>query len=286
MIPGAYPDHSNSTNCYIVNNTIINADQYGIKLGFSSNSNNFPDSNYFYNNLLHYNPVRNTTSTKYIRDIFSGICELQTWKKNFVTTDTTDNSGSYYAAGITYVREHHLNMNQSGGSNLYRLSSNSNARNQTDTIDISLFLRYDMDYESRGSIIDIGADEYSSSYNSIALTASDVGVSYSSFLPKSGNTDSFNNTSDLISLEFQLKQNYPNPFNPTTNISYQLLKGGNVKINVYNVLGELVRELLDEYKDAGSYTIQFNASKLPSGIYLYKIWAGEFSDVKSMLFLK
>ena len=80
--------------------------------------------------------------------------------------------------------------------------------------------------------------------------------------------------------------NYPNPFNPTTSIRYQLSDDVYVTLKVYNMLGEKVSELVNEFELAGYYSIQFDGSNLPSGMYLYKIQAGEFSDVKKMLLVK
>ena len=85
---------------------------------------------------------------------------------------------------------------------------------------------------------------------------------------------------------FSLEQNYPNPFNPTTTISYSLPKASNVKLIVYNTLGQEIKTLVSEYKAAGNYTINFNASALPSGIYFYKLEADSFTQIKKMILLK
>ncbi len=85
---------------------------------------------------------------------------------------------------------------------------------------------------------------------------------------------------------FKLNKNYPNPFNPTTTINFQLQQSEYVELKIYNMLGKEVAILVNEYKNAGFHSIRFNADKLPSGMYLYRIQAGEFSDVKKMLFLK
>ncbi|MCG6913481.1 T9SS type A sorting domain-containing protein, partial [bacterium BMS3Abin03] len=86
--------------------------------------------------------------------------------------------------------------------------------------------------------------------------------------------------------EYKLSTNYPNPFNPTTAIKYQLAKDSYVTLSIYNMLGEEVAELVNEFEEAGYYSLQFDAKNLPSGMYIYKIQAGEFSDVKKMLLLK
>jgi hypothetical protein len=85
---------------------------------------------------------------------------------------------------------------------------------------------------------------------------------------------------------FTLKQNYPNPFNPATRIEYAIPRGSNVKVIVYNVLGQEVATLVNEFKNAGTYSVDFNASRLASGVYMYSIKAGSYTDVKKMVLLK
>ena len=85
---------------------------------------------------------------------------------------------------------------------------------------------------------------------------------------------------------FSLEQNYPNPFNPSTSIKYNIAKPGLVKIDVYNTLGQRVKELVNEVKESGSYNISFNSSSISSGIYFYKIETPQFSQVKKMIVLK
>ena len=85
---------------------------------------------------------------------------------------------------------------------------------------------------------------------------------------------------------FYLYQNSPNPFNPTTNIGFRIADFGFVSLKVFDVLGREVATLVDEYKPAGSYEVEFNADKLPSGIYFYQIKAGQFVDTKNMILIK
>jgi hypothetical protein len=86
--------------------------------------------------------------------------------------------------------------------------------------------------------------------------------------------------------DYILAQNYPNPFNPSTLITYSLPSSSNVKLVVYNTLGQSIKIIDNEYKQAGSYSINFNASDLPSGIYFYKLEAGQFSQIKKMILIK
>ncbi len=86
--------------------------------------------------------------------------------------------------------------------------------------------------------------------------------------------------------KFELNQNYPNPFNPSTTIKYQIPKAGMVSIKVYDILGQEVAILVNEIKNSGSYQVNFNASKLASGTYIYRLQAGSFVQTKKMLLLK
>lgn len=89
-----------------------------------------------------------------------------------------------------------------------------------------------------------------------------------------------------IPSKFELKQNYPNPFNPETVIEFSLPKSSNVTLIVYNSLGQEVAKLIDEPLSAGSYKVKFNGGNLSSGVYFYKLTAGDQSSVKKMLLIK
>lgn len=86
--------------------------------------------------------------------------------------------------------------------------------------------------------------------------------------------------------EFYLQQNYPNPFNPVTKIEYSIPEQSAVKLIVYNTLGEKVAFIVDKILNAGRYEVDFNATNLPSGIYLYSLTAGSYAIVKKMILLK
>ena len=86
--------------------------------------------------------------------------------------------------------------------------------------------------------------------------------------------------------DFMLSQNYPNPFNPVTIINYQLAMNNFVTLKVYNTLGEEVATLVNEEKPAGKFDVTFDASKLSSGIYFYRLKAGSFIQTKKMILLK
>jgi hypothetical protein len=86
--------------------------------------------------------------------------------------------------------------------------------------------------------------------------------------------------------QFELKQNYPNPFNPSTTIKFYLPKSSDVIIDVYNTTGQKIKILLNKNVAAGSQQVEFNAQNLSSGVYYYRIEAGDFQDVKKMVLLR
>ena len=86
--------------------------------------------------------------------------------------------------------------------------------------------------------------------------------------------------------DYTLQQNYPNPFNPVTTISYSLPLKSEVELVIYNALGEEVMKLANEEKEAGRYSVDFNASNLSSGIYFYRLKAGKFVETKKMVLMK
>ena len=85
---------------------------------------------------------------------------------------------------------------------------------------------------------------------------------------------------------FALYQNYPNPFNPTTKIKWQSPISSHQTLKVYDILGKEIASLVDEYKEAGYYEINFDATGFTSGIYFYKIQAGSFIQTKKMILIK
>jgi photosystem II stability/assembly factor-like uncharacterized protein len=87
-------------------------------------------------------------------------------------------------------------------------------------------------------------------------------------------------------VSFDLYQNYPNPFNPSTIIKYSIPSDENVKVSVYNIKGELIKTLVDQFQKAGYYNVKYDGLGLSSGIYFYKVEAGKFNQVKKMILIK
>ncbi|MDP3149200.1 MAG: right-handed parallel beta-helix repeat-containing protein [Ignavibacteria bacterium] len=112
------------------------------------------------------------------------------------------------------------------------------------------------------------------------LGATETVNAFKSVLPKTAE-------SELIKpAKYELTQNYPNPFNPITTITYQLPKSGSVTLKIYDMLGKEVMTLVSEQKEIGKYTVQFDASSLASGMYVYQLRANDYTSTKKMLLLK
>ena len=87
-------------------------------------------------------------------------------------------------------------------------------------------------------------------------------------------------------LTFELSQNYPNPFNPSTKISYTLGFKSVTRLSVYDILGREVAVLVNEIQNEGSHEVTFTGNNLSSGIYFYKLEAGQYSQIKKMILIK
>lgn len=102
-----------------------------------------------------------------------------------------------------------------------------------------------------------------------------------------GNFTGIQNNSNEAPVSYNLFQNYPNPFNPSTVIYYSVPKQTMVSLKVYDILGREIEKLVDnQLRPAGEYSVTFNANNLPSGVYYYKMQAGEYSDVRKMMLIK
>jgi len=98
--------------------------------------------------------------------------------------------------------------------------------------------------------------------------------------------DAVQEQGDVLPKTYSLSQNYPNPFNPKTNIRFDLPKEGFVTLKVFDILGREVTTLVNQTMNAGSYSVDFDASNLQSGIYFYRLQAGEFTAVKKLVLMK
>jgi len=166
----------------------------------------------------------------------------------------------------------------SAGATSYRVQVSTDSTWATTALDSTVVLdslqvpagrlAYNTKYYWHVSAINVGGSNGSGTFN---FTTSLVGIV--------GNTN-------IIPKVFKLYSNYPNPFNPATEIKFDLPKAADVKIVLYNTLGQQTAILVDGHYAAGSYSAQWNAENYPSGVYFYRITAGSFTDVKKMVLLK
>jgi hypothetical protein len=89
-----------------------------------------------------------------------------------------------------------------------------------------------------------------------------------------------------VPTEYRLSQNYPNPFNPATTINYSIPVAGNVELGIFNMLGQKVASIQNGFQTPGNYTAHFNAADLPSGVYMYRISSGSYSESRKMILVK
>jgi len=131
----------------------------------------------------------------------------------------------------------------------------------------------DLDYAGK-RLVPVWTDERAGGFNQEIFTSE-----IDELLPVSG-------TSGNLPAEFSLNQNYPNPFNPNTRLSFSLPRATELKIEIYSAIGTLIKTIASGNYPAGNHSINFNAGALSSGVYFYKLTAGEFSQTRSMILVK
>ncbi len=154
--------------------------------------------------------------------------------------------------------------------------------------------RFEVERKSAGSnwikLAQLNGAGNSSAVNSYRFFDKDASVGSYSYRLKQVDNDGKYEYSKIVEViiagSTELLQNYPNPFNPTTTIRFTLAENTNVKLTVYNLLGQEIGVLINQRMDAGSHNIKFDASNLISGVYLYKIEAGGYSRINKMLLIK
>ena len=130
----------------------------------------------------------------------------------------------------------------------------------------------------------IDAGDPASQFNDPDGSRNDLGAFGGPFAPDI--ITSIANEDLYIPIQFELYQNYPNPFNPTTIIRYSIPEQTHVSLKVYNILGSEVKTLINKQQSIGNYTVELDGLRLPSGIYFYRIVAGDYIDTKKMVLMK
>jgi hypothetical protein len=132
-------------------------------------------------------------------------------------------------------------------------------------------------------------------FDTLSLVYNDIAIAPSGSVFVCGGSSSIYTNSTAVGVEedenelpseFSLHQNYPNPFNPVTKIGYSLNKSGLVRLNVYDVLGRLVKTLINQHQDAGNHSVEFDAGGIASGTYIYTISVNNFITSKKMVLVK
>jgi hypothetical protein len=269
---------NDSENPLVEKNLIINCDR-GIGFGFGSSAN--IDGIIRNNMIYHDNSTGDVgislqispdtqvynNSIFFDNDYYSAIECRFTETQNVYIANNLSNKIIWFRDGATGVEEYNI---LDAISAWFIDASNGNLHLASDTLSkvvdqgISipgLTEDFDGDIRPQGSGIDIGADEYS------LMT-------------------SIENNIKINPQNFWLNQNYPNPFNPSTSINYQILELSFVTLKVFDVLGREVITLVNEEKPVGNYETKFDATSLPSGIYIYRIQARDFIEIKKMILMK
>ena len=152
---------------------------------------------------------------------------------------------------------------------------------------IQSVIKYDINFSNAPSILISGLSnpaDINVNFNADTLAIPNSGNNTVTFVFLD-NPTSITGTPHQIS-DYKLSQNIPNPFNPETKILYSITVNTKVELRVFNILGEEVKTLVNEIKEPGEHTVRFNGGGLTTGIYYYKLTAGEFSEVRKMLLIK
>jgi hypothetical protein len=175
-----------------------------------------------------------------------------------------------YYAGNNGISDHkHVMRKMFPTPNGQTFSINLNETKDVETIDIDP----PWDADSLNVVVFVQSSGSKTVYQSETINYNDLtttGVGNENSLPK----------------EFSLQQNYPNPFNPSTSIKFTIPESGFTTLKVYNILGNEVTTLISEELTQGSFSVKFDASELPSGVYLYTLTSNNFNETKKMLLLK
>ncbi len=263
---------------------------YGISIDANSNSyisGQFSDTVSFDNIQLIAVGNRNAFLTKY--DV-NGNC---LWAKEAIGNYTSSNGISIDSNGDSYITGQFFNTAKFGS---IQLSAGDSANffiakydNNGNIIWAKQSVIVDSNSIAKGLGIAVGnnGDCYVTGAFTGTISFGNNIISGSGFVARISNTVlGIVKGKPGIPNHYELNQNYPNPFNPSTIINYQLPKDGYVTLKVYDVLGNLVKTLVDGYKQQGKYSVNFDAGNFASGVYFYQINSGNFLATKKLILLK
>jgi hypothetical protein len=186
-------------------------------------------------------------------------------------------------------------LNADGSAGKYNFAISVAPQGNGTQIVTATIYKSDSSYYWTGSATDNNSSLVTTKFNSLmfalgggntttALKLTNVNVDLKK--PLGAKVTDVNSIENGVPVAYALSQNYPNPFNPSTMINFALPKSGNVSLKVYDILGREVSTLVDGNMNAGYHQVNFNASKLASGVYFYRLTAGDFVSVKKLMLLK
>ena len=216
-------------------------------------------------------------------NLFAGTLNVPSSSDSGSIFRTADYGTNWTNVSYGYALENYMVTNLAfSGTNLFAATYNKGVFLSTNTGDSWVSFNEgltDMSIGYFGNIAINDTEIFFISYNTNKL----IGVWRR---PLSDIITTFAQAIDPLPINYFISQNYPNPFNPSTKISYALPNTGMIKIKVFDLLGQEIATLVNEEKQAGYYEVNFNASSLPSGVYLYRIQSGSFMQTRKMILLK
>lgn len=226
----------------------------------------------------------------------SGTNAIPTWTGGTGTLGAVVNSTWWATTGVdNYILGSDVQSpaNAVAGPGTYDFSIKVQPRGNGSNDVIYSLVKSDNSYLFSGSVYDNHSPLVANTFNGVAFALNSWSGSTTTamyvkdvFVSLSTVTGVEEDTEAKIPIQYALEQNYPNPFNPSTTIEFALPQSDNVKLVVYDALGRVVKELASGNYTAGYHKINFNASNLASGVYFYRITAGDFVSVKKLMLLK
>jgi M6 family metalloprotease-like protein len=194
---------------------------------------------------------------------------------------TVYNTGYNSHPKLTWTGAEESDVQSANPGYLIERKLNSGSYSQIATVSgtTTLYIDYDVSYAGSGPGIAYYRIRAKDTQNKISVYSDEKSIHY-------GDAWKIGTEQEEVITEYNLKQNYPNPFNPVTNIAYQLPKSGLVQLKVYDLLGSEVAILVNEVKAEGAYEVSFDASNLPSGVYIYSLRVNDFVQNNKMTLLK
>jgi aminopeptidase N len=213
--------------------------------------------------------------------------------KNAVTEDFQRNAESVYGTSLSYFFQewiygenypkYNINWNYTqNGSNTYLISLSLSQQSNSNPLYFTMPVEFRIKTPSMDTVFKAFNSSQQESYSFQVIGKPEA----LTFDPDNKILKDKTGDEIAVPVRFYLGQNYPNPFNPSTTINYETIKLANVNLSVYDILGRLVKVLVNEKQKPGEYSVKFSSENLSSGIYFYTIIADEYTDTHKMVILR